>query len=70
MRFPHPFPQMPMIPDPEGYRDLHMSGVYYKWQHPLDLPIVSGSLHRQSYANRLPRCPVLQLNRDEEFWQI
>ena len=59
-----------MIPEPEGYRDIHMEGVYYKWEHPLELPIVLGSLHRQNHANRLPRSPVRQLSDSDEAWHI
>jgi hypothetical protein len=69
-RSENPFPHPPFRPHPEGYRDVHMVGAAYKWEHPLELPIVTGSLHRQSHTNRLPRCPFRQISSEDEAWRI
>lgn len=70
MRHPNPFPRNPFIPMPEGYLDVHMDGSAYKWEHPLELPLTPGSLHRQSFGNRLPRCPFRIIPLEEEAWHI
>jgi hypothetical protein len=69
-RAENPFPHPPFRPHPEGYRDVHMVGVAYKWEHPLELPLAPGSLRRQCHGNRLPRCPFAEIAQEGESWHI
>lgn len=68
-RAEHPFPMPPFMAEPEGYNDVHMEGVAYRWEHPLEPAFSVGALRRQC-PGRLPNCPFHHVSQEVDNWRI